>query len=497
MLKITSYIIVLATVCLYAAPTVYSQNISRYKQPLTTINSRYSEIAPVPSTNGKRLYFARITPENNPERNCDIWCSEIKSDGKLSAPTKMPSPLNSKYDNVVIKATENCIYLEGLYNKDYEYISPNGISKAELKNNQWIITQLNIKNLNNKSIHSSYAFSSNNRVLIIAADRDGGVGQLDLYVSFLINENTYSQPVNIGATVNTRYNDGTPFIAEDNTTLYFSSYGHNSNGSSDIYMTRRLDDTWTNWTEPVNLGAQFNTPYWDAYPYIAADSKRFYMVSSDANANEDIYIADLPPELMPMDEYEIKGLVTDNKRHETVSAQITLKDRTSNTIVSTCYPNDQGEYSFTVKKSGNYTIETESPYHLDWENKINIKADKHIYINNIELVKIENGTVFTLGQVFFQPSSYQLNPESTHELNKLARLMKNNPTLRLTVNGYTASGMDSKDLKILSENRAKAVKTYLVKQGVASWRITAVGYGEITDPAEKGNRKRVEFVLTY
>ena len=475
----------------------FAQSQVSVKRKVDKVCTLLTEIAPVESSDGQRLYFARINPSYNPERNCDVWYHDIKSNVSTSAPQKMPPPVNSNHDNVVIKASGNTIYLEGVYNNSFEYVSPNGITKAEYTNNQWRVTPITIKNLNNRSIHSSYALSSNNRVLIIAADREGGVGQLDLYASFLTNENTYSQPISLGLTVNTRYNDGTPFIAADNTTLYFSSYGHNSMGSADIFMTRRLDDSWTNWTEPVNLGPKFNTRYWDAYLHISADGKRVYMVSSNANANEDIYMLTLPSELLPLDNYEIRGMVSDNKKHEAVSAKIILKEKKTGKIVTTCYPNDQGQYLFAVKQCGQYIIETESNNYLGWENTINIKKDKHIYTNNITLTKIESGVAFSLGKVYFQPSSHQLNAESTNELKRLAKLLINNPSLRLTINGYTASGLDKSELKLLSEQRAKAVKTFLVQHGVSPSRITCRGYGEITNPNEKDDRKRVEFVLSY
>ena len=475
---------------------VCAQTQPLHKTTIPLITTNRTEIAPVESDDGERLYFARITPEGNPERNCDVWFANIDAKGEIAAPQKMPSPPNSLSDNVIIKASGNTLFLEGVYNSSFEHISSDGITRADLKNNQWHITPITIKNLNNKSIHSSYALSANNNVLIIAADRDGGFGQLDLYVSFLISENTYSQPVNLGATVNTRFNDGTPFIAADNTTLYFSSYGHNSMGSADIFMTRRLDDTWTNWTEPINLGAQFNTPYWDAYLHISADNKRVYMVSSNASADENIYIAELPAELLPLDHYKIRGTVADNKHRAAVSTKIILKDA-SGKVVGNCFTNDQGAYSFSVRQCGRYSIETESNNYIGWENSITIKKDKRIYINNIDLIKIENGVAFTLGKVYFQPSSHQLNTESTNELKRLVKLMKSNTKLLLTVNGYTASGIDKKELEILSENRAKAVKAYLVQQGISPTRITCKGFGELTNPNEKDDRKRVEFILSY
>ena len=476
---------------------VAAQSAEGVKLKVENACSTLTEIAPVVSSNGQRLYFARISAENNPEKNCDVWYADINSDGTISHAQKLPPPINSRGNNVVIKADDNVLYLEGVYSQDFEYLSPDGISKAVLKNGNWTVKKLTIKNLNNKSVHSSYALSTDNKVLILAAERDGGFGLLDLHVSFLLDNNTYSQPVNLGETLNTKYNDGTPWLAADNTTLYFSSYGHNSKGSSDIFMTRRLDDTWTNWSEPVNLGMEINSKYWDSYLSLSPDGKYAYMVSSNANADENIYTVSLPPMLRPIENYIVKGVVCNNNKHEPVQTKVIIKDAVSGKVINSCISNNLGQYSLTVDQCKKYIVETESTNYLGWENTIIVNKDKHLYINNIDLTSIEYGVAFTLQNVYFQPASHKLSNDSWSELNRLARLMKNNQSLHLTVNGYTASGMDKKELKLLSENRAKAVKTYLVQQGIKAERITCHGYGEITNPEEKGNRKRVEFILSY
>ena len=262
-------------------------------------------------------------------------------------------------------------------------------------------------------------------------------------------------------------------------------------------MTRRLDDTWTNWSEPVNLGMGINSKYWDSYLSLSPDGKYAFMVSSNANADENIYTVSLPPMLRPIENYIVKGVVCNNNKHEPVQTKVIIKDAVSGKVINSCISNNLGQYSLTVDQCKKYIVETESTNYLGWENTIIVNKDKHLYINNIDLTSIEYGVAFTLQNVYFQPASHKLSNDSWSELNRLARLMKNNQSLHLTVNGYTASGMDKKELKLLSENRAKAVKTYLVQQGIKAERITCHGYGEITNPEEKGNRKRVEFILSY
>lgn len=93
----------------------------------------------------------------------------------------------------------------------------------------------------------------------------------------------------MGKVINTYANETTPFLAADNKTLYFSSSGHPGYGSNDIFVSRRLDDTWQNWSEPKNLGPKINGPTWDAYYTVPASGKNGYMVTTmDGNKNCDI-----------------------------------------------------------------------------------------------------------------------------------------------------------------------------------------------------------------
>lgn len=463
------------------------------KQKMATISTKASEIAPTESSDGNKLYFSRLEPDDTTKLN--IWVSTITGDGQYSSPTKLNAPINSQTDNTLIKAENGTLYLEGNYNKACKYVNNQGITIFSPKNNTYVTQNIQIKDFYNNNILSSYSFGPGNKVLILSLQRDDSYGQLDLYAAFKTGNNTYSQPVNLGSVINTKFNDGTPFLANDNTTLYFSSYGHNSIGSSDIFVTRRLDDTWTNWSQPINIGSQINTQYWDAYLSISADGKRAYMVTSSQDANEDIYSLTIPQEFQPINNYIIKGVVTDNKETP-VAAKLTIKNAANNKIINYCYTNNSGQFTITLNTNCDIKIETEAEQCFDQSTKLSIKKDKHIYINNIQLEKIETDVVIKLNNVYFQRGAFNLTPESLTELNRLAILLKKNPTLLITIHGYTAAGFSQATLQQLSENRANAVKQYLISKGIDNSRITTIGHGELTNPNEKEDRKRVEFVIT-
>ena len=97
------------------------------------------------------------------------------------------------------------------------------------------------------------------KTLIHAIEMNDSKGDQDLYVSFRKVDGSWSRPKNLGSTINTIKAENSPFLASDGVTLYFSTNGRPGYGKNDIFMSRRLDDSWVNWSEPENLGPSINT----------------------------------------------------------------------------------------------------------------------------------------------------------------------------------------------------------------------------------------------
>ena len=136
-----------------------------------------------------------------------------------------------------------------------------GIAYAKKEGNSWSKPEpMKIKNMYNYSEFASYYVSPNGKILLMALQRDDVIGNLDLYVSFRTNETEWSEPQNMGKNINTIGIESSIFLAADYKTIYFASSGHYGYGGLDIFMAKRLDDSWTNWSEPKNLGHAFNTP---------------------------------------------------------------------------------------------------------------------------------------------------------------------------------------------------------------------------------------------
>lgn len=228
----------------------------------TSINSAYEEIKPVLTPCGKRLYFSRLSHPANTVGALDaedIWYTEFDAAATAwSHPIRLAGTLNNEGPNFVnnVSVTGDTLILGNQYLRNGKMRA--GLSYSINKNGQWTSPQtIQIKNDYNMSAHANAFVSLKNGIIIQAIERTESVGSRDLYVSFW-NGQVATEPINMGAVINSEMEESSPFLAADNKTLYFASRGHHGFGGYDIYVTKRLDDSWTNWSAPQNLGPAVN-----------------------------------------------------------------------------------------------------------------------------------------------------------------------------------------------------------------------------------------------
>ena len=228
----------------------------------SSINGAFEEIKPALTPCGNRLYFSRISHPDNTfgeNDNEDIWYSEFdKKSGIWSDPIRMAGVLNNAGPNYInnVSVTGDTVILGNQYLKKGKMRA--GLSYSVNINGQWSDPRtIVIKNDYNISNHSNSFVSLKTGVIIRAVERSESYGDRDLFVSFWNGEYA-TEPVNMGGVINTEMEESSPFLASDNKTLYFASKGHNGYGGFDIWVTKRLDESWTNWSEPENLGPAVN-----------------------------------------------------------------------------------------------------------------------------------------------------------------------------------------------------------------------------------------------
>jgi len=300
------------------------------------INTKAEEISPAISPDGNTLYFTRSPhPENigRPDAQ-DVWYSVWQPDtiggsrtirgGSWSRAVNIGPPINNSDQNSSFSITPdgNTMLLNNVY-------LPNGRMKRGLSitkktANGWEFPkEVKIANYYNDSEYSEFTLAQNGLVLIMTVQRKDTYGRKDLYVSFLKSDNSWTEPRNMGQVVNSAEDETSPFIASDGVSLYYSTAGFSGYGNNDMFVTKRLDDTWLNWSEPQNLGPNLNTPDWDAYFSIPASGEYAYFVSANNSIGEgDIFRVRLSPEVQPEPVVLVRGNVYNAATHKPLSSDL-------------------------------------------------------------------------------------------------------------------------------------------------------------------------------
>ncbi|MCF8360258.1 MAG: OmpA family protein [Prolixibacteraceae bacterium] len=478
----------------------------------TGVNSIYNESGPVISSDGNMLFFVRRDfPEiisKWGEENQEIYLSLRDEDGNWGKAQNIGPPLNNNSSNFVISVTPdmNALMVGNTYTADGEPAGGGLSISQKTANGSWSVPKkIEIDNFENKNKYTSFALSPDRNVMVMCIETEESLGDLDIYVSFLKENNHWTEPRHMGNVINTYDTELSPFIAADGKTMYFSSFGHPGYGSADVFITRRLDDTWVNWSVPKNMGHEINTAGWDANFIIPASGEIAYL-STEENAMgvSDIFRIQLPRDARPEMVVLIHGKVLNAKTKEPLAASIEyriLKDNKESGTASSS-PQDgtykialpRGEvYAFLAEKEGFYSISDNIDL-TNLEEYAEIERD-------LFLAPIEKGEVIRLNNLFFEFDKSELLEESIGELERLFALLQQNSTMKIEINGHTDNvGSDEYNLD-LSKKRANSVMNYLIENGIDHQRLIAKGFGETkpkaTNDTENGRQinRRVEFAI--
>jgi len=308
----------------------------------------------------------------------------------------------------------------------------------------------------------------------------------------------------MGPEINTAGDELAPFIHADNQTLYYTSNGLPGYGGTDIYMIKKTGDK--TWSKPENLGYPINTIENEGSLFVAADGVTAYYASdrADTKGYLDLYKFTLKPDVRPIKTLYVKGYVTDAKTQKGLPCTVELSSDSSQKILSDVQTDETGFYFITLPVGKNYTFTVNRKGYLFYSDVFNLadKPSDSTYEKNILLQPVELNAIVRMKNIQFPNNSFQLEPVSMIELNKLIQLMNDNPSLKIQINGYTDNvGNDADNLK-LSENRAKAVVDFLVTKDIDAKRMTWKGFGEtqpIADNSTEEGRalnRRTEFKIT-
>lgn len=474
------------------------------------VNSTGQELAPVISPDGRSLFFTRGMYAGNtgsPSKQ-DVWVSNLDKNNNWGEALNLKAPINNEGDNATtgISPDGKTLYLINIYHSDGTMVE--GLSKSSRTATGWSFPkECRIKNHYNDYPDklTEFAISSKGNVLVLSVQRRNTEGKKDLYVSFLEGDDTWSEPRHMGPIINTADNEWTPFIASDDKTLYFTSAGFSNYGNGDIYLSRRLDDTWTNWSDPENLGPAINTPQWDGFFNIPASADYAYMISNENSiGQEDIFRVRLFPAIKPQPVAIVSGTVIDAETNQPMSAEIIADLKKSNDeFAKVSYEPETGEYKIILPLRDLYRLTASHEGYFPVTEEIDLQRETNFRTirKNIMMLPIKIGQKIRLSQVMFSQSSADVVASSYPEMQRIVTMMKEHPTMEVLLEGHTDNVGDYQKNVKLSEDRVLAVSKYLNTQGIELARIQTKAWGpanpiasNITEETRQKNR-RVEFTI--
>lgn len=418
----------------------------------TPFNTSYNEGGPSITADNTELYFTVCTNENG-NRNCDIYFSQLDNMGYWSTPVSIGDHIN--------------------------------------RVDSW---------------ESQPAVSANGDRLFFASNRKEGIGGIDIYMCIREEGDRWSRPTNLGKMVNTPRDEKTPFIHSDSETLYFTSNGLPGLGKFDIFHVKSIDDS--TWQEPVNIGFPINSKDDDLGLFVSLDGQKGFFASNKLRTANgwDIYEFDLPESAQPAQVALIQGTLSGENGELVSDARMEIKNLKTREVSKIRVDKQTGKYARAVKiKKGEDLIVTVKKKGSAFNSKY-IKTDASLKDPLIkaplELATLEIGKEYKLNDINFASKSYALDDIAKSVIDEFVIFLKENPGLSVDIQGHTDNVGNSSSNKLLSTQRAKVVYEYLIAQGLKASRLASHGYGETKPIGDnntsegKAKNRRTVFVIT-
>ncbi|MFP4023340.1 MAG: OmpA family protein [Thiohalospira sp.] len=499
------------------------------------VNSEHDDYNPVLHPSQDLLYFTsrRETDKKNKRLDADNkFMENVFFSEQAGELWKKPKLLENKLDS---KNNESVLLFSKDGNDIYLYNGKKDggeILVSELKNDKWKKPKTLKGKVSSKNKETTVALSPDETEMIFVSNQEGTIGGMDLFYSKLNEKGKWSEPINLGAAINTPYDEEGVYWHPKEDKVYFSSQGHNSMGGFDVFVMERDADKM--WTFPENLGYPINTPNDDLFFKMEENNKQAYYSSVRENGNggldlykiiflgeekelkvttDDIHLAwdyksidDLfyitPQELKVDTALFMVGMITDSKLGTPIQAKVEVIDTEISQVVATGLSDTSGVYKIKIPKKKDYGVEVTAKDYLFYVTIVNLSEKQVVESKvqaNFQLDRIDVGAKMVLKNIFFETNKATLKTESTVELERVATLLKDNPGIRLEISGHTDNVGSYRANQRLSEARAKSVVDYLVNQGVDSGRLEYKGYS-FTQPVADNNteegraqNRRVEF----
>jgi len=506
-------------------------------QPLgEEVNSKYDDYNPLFAFNDTALFFTSRRPFGKSKRNKidnkfneDIYRSSLEG-GMFQKAIRYDKPFNTENNDAVVGVTNDgntlLIYRGNIKGGDIQ------ISSFRPDKNSWSRPKSVSARLTSKDGETSACISPDGKELYyISRNSKLTLGGKDILFSTLDSKGKWSEPVNLGLTINSPYDEEGVFITPDNHYLYFASKGHTSMGGFDIFRSERKEDG--SWSDPENLGYPLNTPDDEVF-YITdqTGSHGYYSAIREGGSGsrdickvvflgsekelvlktEDQLVAGpepgltgflIVPELRDLDNsLLLSGSVRDTTDGVVpIVAKMEFYDPSTGDRKALSISDTTGSYTVSLPEPMAYAIEINASgylYYLDILDYSSVSGDEKLD-KDFFLKKVEVGTKVVLDNIYFQTGKAILRPESEEALNQVLRFLENNPSMRLEISGHTDNTGSLRINQKLSRDRASAVVNYLVGKGIPQEMLESKGYADTQPVAENSTvegrtkNRRVEF----
>ena len=507
----------------------------------SVVNTRYNEIKPIISPDGKTMYFTRSNhPLNSGGKRDkgDVWMAQVDPKGEWTQVQRASDAINSSQMNMVIgfSADGEDIYFQ-TYDADSKGKRQSGIYR--MKKSGGSPKPVTIHYFFNGAKYQDASISRDGKTMLLSLESYSTYGLEDLYVSFLQPDGSWSEPKNLGQDINTPKQETAAWLSEDGSTLFFASNGRGGSGSFDIFRSARLDGSWKRWSKPENLGTAVNSVGSDIY-YSEGPNKNWAYYSTTQNSegygdiqkipapeNEEVapvFAEELAPE--PVEEPVAQN--EDELQKEPAPAKGPIEDVT--VLVRQSFDlegsirNEEGKvqparvrisategafdeesvssgsFKVSLPEAGEYQLRVQSKGYLPVDTLLQVAEGTNSLALSLKPLKV--GETVRLQNVMFRQSTAVLMDESNGALDEVVEMMKENPQMEILLTGHTDNQGNSKANIRLSRERVEAVMNYLISRGIAENRIEGKGYGgtrPIASNASEETRRlnrRVELIIT-
>ncbi len=501
------------------------------------LSSRNSDYGALLTPDQKYLWFTSLAPSRFDKEN--IWHAE-----RLATGWARPYPveeLNTDKNEAIgsFSADGKTAYIFGNFARGQK---DGDIYSSEFKNGKWQSPKA-IMELNSDQVES-HPMVFRDSLMFFASSREGGYGKSDIYLSFY-RDGAWTAPINLGPQINTPGNEQTPYLDADGRTLFFASDYLPGFGGDDLFRSVRVGKSWTNWSDPDNLGLPINSIRNDRhFQHVGSSSEAFISTDRKADGFEKMmamnvafhiptsYIVTDPstgekttvvvgpngdvilgpdgevvavvndegqivkpegetaPEELEIVYQIITGTITDEKGNPLIAEVEVITEYNGRTYREYTTSDENGAYSISIPKGKDFKVIVNKEGYLQKVEDVSAPAEDRPITLNLVLQPLEKEKVFIFQNILFDFDKATIKKESYPIVDEIVVTMLSNPEISIEISGHTCNmGSDEYNLK-LSKARAQAVVDYLIAKGVETSRLRSEGFGE-TKPLNE-NKTRAE-----